>query len=245
MALLNTLQIAVNHNIQGELAHKDYGLVPAAAWVMPDELRAAWAQLQAEYEYLPADRFLPDGGVYRYRRYDSFRFDPQADTLELLPHETYFQDTDINAVTGGIIREFAPLTTQISDNPFLQELIRFDFNQFPTTPEMRLGEWQVDVHLIRVIARAGEAGHPTPEGVHRDGAEFVTVHLAELDNVVGGEVSIYDDAKNHLESFTLCNVLDAYSFRDSALWHGVTPVRPAFGDFGMRSILTFDYHFIG
>ncbi|MEM6530580.1 MAG: 2OG-Fe dioxygenase family protein [Chloroflexota bacterium] len=245
MAMTHTLQIEAQHDIYGDLLHDDYSIIHAADLHMPPHLQAAWQRLQAEYPAMPADKFLPGNGAYRFRRYDSFSFHPATGELTLKPHKTYFQDTDINHVTGGIVRDFAPLTETIASNPFLHELIRFDFAQFPVDLHMRGGEWQVDVHLIRVVAQAGETGHPTPEGVHRDGAEFVTVHIAERDNVTGGEVSIYDDAKNPRASFTLHNVMDAYLFRDSVLWHGVTPIAPIVGEQGVRSILTFDYHFVG
>jgi hypothetical protein len=238
----HTLPIKANHNIRGELLRDHYSLILAADWALTPAMQSAWAQLAAEYPQMPPDEFLPGGASYRFRRYDSFRFSPQTGALELLPHQSYFQSRDINAVTGGIVREFAPLTDTIANNAYLHELIRFDFAQFPLTDAQRGHEWQVDVHLIRVVAHAGEVGHPTPEGIHRDGAEYVTVHLAELDNVTGGEVTVYDDDKRHLTSFTLQNVLDAYLFRDAVLWHGVTPIQPASDEQGVRSILTFDYH---
>lgn len=242
MAMLNTLDIQAHHDIHGDLVDHEYSLVRADEWDISAELASAWRRLRAEYADLPADEFLPDGGAYRFRRYDSFDFNPRTGKLNVQPHRSYFQDKDINEVTGGITREFAPLTPSVISNPFLHELIRFDFVQFPLEDGMRERDWQVDVHLIRVVARTGEAGHPTPEGVHRDGAEFVTVHLAEIENATGGEVSIYDDNKQHVESFTLHNVMDSYLFHDAVLWHGVTPIKPHQGDKGVRSILTFDYH---
>lgn len=243
MALLNTQQIQTHQDIYGDLLRQNYSRISADDLMLTPEMQSAWQQLQAEYPAMPLDAFLPNGGKYRFRRYDRFYFHPLNSELRLLPHETYFQDTSINHVTGGIVRDFAPLTPTIAQNPFLHELIRFDFAQFPVDAAMRNGTWQVDVHLIRVVARAGESGQPTPEGVHRDGASFVTVHLAELENVGGGQVSIYDDNREFLEAFTLKQVMDAYLFRDEVLWHGVTPIYPLTGETGVRSILTFDYHY--
>ena len=205
-------------------------------------LRAAWESLRATYPALPPDQFLPDGGAYRFRRYDSFTFYPMTGELQLLPHQDYFQSQDINRVTGGVVRQFAPLPPAITQNPFLHELIRFDFAHFPLTETAYQHPWKVDVHLIRVLAEPGATGQPTPEGVHRDGAAFITVHLAEHEQVAGGEVSIYDDNKTLLSSFRLTQVGDAYLFRDDVLWHGVTPIYPTTDQTGVRSILTFDYH---
>lgn len=242
MALLHALDIQAHHDIHGDLLDHAYSLVRADEWDISAELSSAWRRLRAEYANLPTDKHLPDGGAYRFRRYDSFDFNPRTGELRIQPHRSYFQDTDINEVTGGIVREFAPLTPAIASNPFLHELIRFDFTQFPLADNMRERDWQVDVHLIRVVAQAGMEGQPTPEGIHRDGAEFVTVHLAEIENVTGGKVSIYNDDKQHIESFTLHDVLDSYLFRDAVLWHGVTPIQPRQDGEGVRSILTFDYH---
>jgi hypothetical protein len=239
------LPITTTHNIQSDISTKGYSLVLADEIPMTDEMRHAWETLREDYKSLPRDEYLPDNGLYRYRRYDRFYFYPATGELVLLLHQDYFQDTDINQVTGGIIRKFAPLTRETTNNPFLHELIRFDFANFPLEdPEMKYHAWQVDVHQIHVVANVGAAGHPTPEGVHRDGAEFVTVHIAALDNAAGGKVSIYDDDKNHLESFTLQNVLDSYLFNDALLWHGVTPITSKDGlNPAQRGILTFDYHY--
>lgn len=232
------------YNISGELADKGYIRIPAEAIPLDAHLRSAWNELRADYERLEADQFLPGGASYRFRRYDSFYFLPVTGALHLLPHQDYFQDTSINAVTGGIVRRFAPLLPETVDNPFLHELIRFNFAHFPLCDAAQQYEaWQVDVHEILVVAEPGQDAHPTPEGIHRDGAEFVTVHLALLENAVGGLVSVYDDARQHLESFTLDHLLDSYLFDDAKLWHGVTPIESADGNHpARRGILTFDYH---
>jgi hypothetical protein len=232
-------------NIHDDIATRGFALVSADMVEPLHRLRADWDTLRAEYPRLPADEYLPGGARYRYRSYDRFWFDPLSGDLRQLPHEDYFQPQDINAVTGGIIRKFAPLTPDIAENPFLHALIRWDFEQFPMRAiEWQYQTWQVDVHLIYVVAEPGIEAHPTPEGVHRDGAEFVTVHLAALDNATGGVVSIYDDDKQHLESFQLNHLMHSYLFEDAVLWHGVTPIVPADGvNKAARGILTFDYHF--
>jgi len=237
--------ITTTRDIQSDIETKGYSLVLADELPMTEEMSEAWASLREDYRSLPRDEYLPDNGLYRYRRYDSFYFYPETGELELLPHKDYFQSKDINYVTGGVVRKFEPLIEETAKNLFLHELIRFDFANFPLPdPDMKYHPWQVDVHQIHVVAKVGAEGHPTPEGVHRDGAEFVTVHIAALDNADGGKVSIYDDDKNHLESFTLQNVLDSYLFNDAILWHGVTPITSKDGENpAQRGILTFDYHY--
>ncbi len=239
------LAISTTQNIRSEIEMQGYSVVPGSHIPMTDALACAWEDLRAEYPHLPADEFLPGGARYRFRRYDSFYYLPGAGELRLLPHQDYFQSEDINAVTGGMVRRFAPLTDATVNNPFLHELIAFDFDQFPLADEaMREQPWQVDVHQIFVKSEPGQQGQPTPEGVHRDGAEFVTVHLAALHNAAGGLVSVYDDDRQLLESFRLERILDSYLFHDAILWHGVTPIYSADGvNPAERGILTFDYHY--
>jgi len=239
------LAISTTQNIRNEIAEQGYSLVPGSHIPMTDELAAAWEKLRAEYPDLPADEFLPGGARYRFRRYDRFYYLPSTGELHVLPHEDYFQAEDINTVTGGIIRRFAPLTEETIHNPFLHALIAFNFEQFPLEDEaMREQPWQVDAHQIYVKSQPGKVGQPTPEGIHRDGAEFVTVHLAALRNAEGGLVSVYDDDKNLLESFQLEHILDSYLFNDAILWHGVTPIHSVDGvNAAERGILTFDYHY--
>jgi len=236
--------ITTTRNIKDEIAQRGYSVMRADELQMSAELRQAWLSLSIDYADLPADEYLPGGARYRYRRYGRFRFSPLTGELARLPHEDYFQSADINRVTGGIIRKFAPLLDTTFDNQFLQELIRFDFAQFPLEEDLQSREdWEVHAHLIRVTADLSAQGHPTPEGIHRDGAAFVTVHLAELVNAQGGKVSIYADNRQLLTTFQLEEVLDSYLFNDAILWHAAEPIRPAAPAHGaIRSILTFDFH---
>lgn len=235
--------ISTARHIKDEIRQRGYSLLRASELRMSDELRQSWLSLSIDYADLPADEYLPGGARYRFRRYGRFRFSPLTGELARLPHKDYFQSADINRVSGGFIRKFAPLLDTTFDNPFLRELIRFDFAQFPLEEAQLKQDWEVQAHLIRVTADFNEQGHPTPEGIHRDGAAFVTVRLAELVNANGGEVSIYDDDRQLLTTFRLEGVLDSYLFNDAILWHAAAPIVPTAAAHGaIRSILTFDYH---
>ncbi len=236
--------ISATRQIRKELKTRGYSLVRAAELSISDELRQAWLSLSMDYADLPPDDFLPGKVKYRFRRYGRFYFMPASEALTRLPHENYFQSSDINKVTGGMVRKFAPLLDATFDNPFLQALIRFDFRQFPLADEMKRAPWEVQVHLIRVTANSQARGYPSPEGIHRDGAEFVTVHLAELVNVEGGDVSVYDDDQNLLARYRLNQILDSYLLNDRILWHQAALIRPKQAAHqAIRSILTFDYHY--
>ncbi len=240
---MQSAHITTTHPIRQELRNQGYSLVRATELSISDELRQAWLSLTMDYADLPTDDFLPNDARYRFRRYGRYDFLPASEELTRLPHEDYFQSSDINRVTGGFVRKFAPLLDTTFDNAFLQELIRFDFRQFPLADDMKRVPWEVQVHLIRVTASSEEQGHPTPEGIHKDGADFVTVHLAELVNAEGGDVSLYDNDQNLLTNYRLSQIMDSYLLNDRLLWHQAEPIKPKQAAHqAIRSILTFDYH---
>lgn len=235
--------ITCARDIKGELQASGYSLARAGEFDISAALRQDWLSLSIDYSDLAADEYLPGGGKYRLRRYGRFALTPRNGALRRLQHEDYFQSADINRVTGGFARKFAPLLDATFDNPFLHELIRFDFEQLPLRESLLAADWEVHAHLIRVTASQSEQGQPTPEGIHRDGAAYVAVHLAELVNALGGEVSLYADNREILSSFRLEQVMDSYLFDDASLWHAAEPIRPQDPAHGaIRSILTFDFH---
>ena len=84
----------------------------------------------------------------------------------------------------------------------------------------------MEVHQFRIEARSDEPGQPTPEGVHRDGVDFVLVLLIERRNVASGTTTVYDRDRRELGSFTLTDTFDAALVDDTRVYHGVTPVIP-------------------
>ncbi len=52
--------------------------------------------------------------------------------------------------------------------------------------------WHVEIHQFRIEAHAGQEGQPTPEGMHRDGVDWVLVLLVNRVNISEGETSIGD-----------------------------------------------------
>ena len=105
-----------------------------------------------------------------------------------------------------------------------------------TPPEIRPPAWHIEVHQFRIEARPGQIGKPTPEGMHRDGVDWVLVLMVRRENIASGETTIYDLMKRPLGSFTLTAPLDTALVDDSRVYHGVTsvvaiePAQPAYRD---------------
>jgi hypothetical protein len=86
--------------------------------------------------------------------------------------------------------------------------------------------WHIEVHQFRIEARYGEAGRPTPEGLHRDGVDYVLVLLVSRRNIASGVTGIHGLDGTPLGQFTLTEPFDAALVDDSRVAHGVTPVEP-------------------
>lgn len=193
------------------------------------------------WEDLPADNFLNDGGHYRFRRYSVFNW-IMNDELVLLPHEPHYQSTYRNNMNGGIYRDFEPIKKSTIENPVLKSFIQLIAPQFSFKDEK---SWRVQAHQFRIVANAEEAGNPSPEGIHRDGADFILIMVLKRENITGGVNHIYDDSKRLIFGSVLTEPGDALLIDDQAVWHGVSeiypidPAKPAYRDV---LVLTFHHH---
>ena len=87
-----------------------------------------------------------------------------------------------------------------------------------------MASWHVEVHQFRIEARSGEQGRPTPEGLHRDGVDYVLVLLIDRQNIASGMTTIHAPDGRELGHFTLTEPFDAALVDDTRVSHGVTPV---------------------
>lgn len=185
-----------------------------------------WEGFRRSWDDLGLDTYMADGGRYRRRRYACFSV--SADGIRRKPHQPHYQSRDYNPLNGGIERWFEPMRDEMAAHAALQAVLRACHALFdPLTPEaVRPAEWHTEVHQFRIEASAAESGQPTPEGMHRDGVDWVLVLLTARNNVSRGTTTILDDAGRALGSFTLAVPMDAAMVDDARVFHGVTPVVP-------------------
>jgi hypothetical protein len=185
-----------------------------------------WGSFAASWDDLGVDAYMADGGRYRRRRFACFRAAP--DGMVRKPHQPHYQSRDYNPLNGGIQRWFEPVTDAIGEHAALRAILHTCHTLFDglTPPAVRPASWHVEIHQFRIEARPGLEGRPTPEGMHRDGVDWVLVLLVSRVNISEGETSIGDLAMRPLGSFTLTDPLDAAVTDDNRVHHGVTPVAP-------------------
>ncbi len=195
---------------------------------------ADWEAFAASWNDLGIDTYMADGGRYRKRRHAAFGMMPGSNVVSRKPHQPHYQSRDYNALNGGIERWFQPVSPSIGAGPTMTAILRTCRDLFDRLTKVTI--WHIEVHQFRIEARSGQAGRPTPEGMHRDGVDQVLVLLVRRENVRSGETSIHSLAGEQLGSFTLTDPLDAALVDDHRVFHGVTPVepldsaRPAFRD---------------
>jgi hypothetical protein len=143
--------------------------------------------------------------------------------IERAAHQPHYQSLDYNPLQGGIERWFEPITA--GDGSSLRTILAFAHALFGSLhPDVR--RWHVETHQFRIEARSDEPGQPTPEGVHRDGVDYVLVLMVRRTNIAQGTTTIHARDGQLLGSFTLTDPFDAALVDDARVYHGVTAVEP-------------------
>jgi hypothetical protein len=218
--------IYTHRDISSELNNNGYIMLAADDFAINPALIDAKQCLWSDFDKLEPDNYLKGGARFRLRRFANFYFQPSTQEILPFPHTTYFQDESLNSYAGGIQRKLVHLTDSTLANPFLHELIKFNFRNFPADSERAGHSWNVDVHQIRIVATPDEVDEPTPEGIHHDENDFICMHLVKRHNTAGGINTVYNNNLIALESHTLHNPMDSVIMWDPRVMHGVTPIRP-------------------
>ena len=193
-----------------------------------------WPTFEAGWNDMPLDTYMADGGRYRRRRYATMSVTSTGTHAKLEAPQPHYQSLDYNNLNGGIARVFAPIRDEIVGGASMSALLGFCINVFGSL--LPAVGWHVEVHQFRIEAARTQQGMPTPEGIHRDGVNYVMVLLVTRHNIAEGTTTIHDTGRRQLASFTLTHPLDMTLVDDERCLHGVTAVipidstRPAYRD---------------
>lgn len=182
-----------------------------------------WDAFAASWRDLQIDPYMADKGRYRRRRHAVYRADA-ADRITRQAHQAHYQTLDYNPLHGGIERWFEPVSAAVGDSQSLQTILSFCRQLFGRLAPVK--RWHIEVHQFRIEATPDLQGQPTPEGIHRDGVDYVLVLLIRRQNIASGTTMIHTTGGQLLGSFTLTEAFDAVLVDDARVAHGVTPVIP-------------------
>lgn len=198
----------------------------------------AYARFRQSWSQLCLDPYLRDGGSYRKRRYSVFTW--RKGELDLLPHEPHYQSNFYNVVHGGFNRHFRPWLDTTIQNPAFKIIIQWAMATVGAKPTQK---WRIQAHQFRIEASQLEQGKPTPEGVHKDGADYILIMLMDRHNVSGGESHIFDNDMQPLAEQTLEQAGDLALINDEKVYHGVTPIHREEADkAAWRDVMVLTFH---
>jgi hypothetical protein len=197
-----------------------------------------WSGFVASWNDLEIDPYMADGGRYRRRRHVVFAGAPDG-AITRQPARPHFQALDYNPLNGGVARWFAPVTPAVGDGSSMRTILAFCHALFSQIENLSNPSnlsnlsnlfnpgrcWQIEVHQFRIEARPGAEGLPTPEGMHRDGVDYVLVLLVNRSNIASGTTAIHAADGRELGRFTLTRPFDAALVDDARVSHGVTAVQ--------------------
>lgn len=193
-----------------------------------------WTAFAASWNDMPLDQYMADGGRYRRRRYAVMSAGNVPGSIKQEPHQPHYQSLDYNRLNGGVAREFEPISQEVLGSNCMQSVLKFALQLFSTLKPVPA--WHIELHQFRIEANDEYHGKPTPEGVHRDGVDFVLVMMVQRVNISSGTTTMHDLELRNLDSFTLTDPLDIAVVNDHRCMHGVTPVeqidtnKPAYRD---------------
>ncbi len=183
------------------------------------------------FDNLPVDPYIK--GTFRRRRFSRFSGTPE--NLQRLEHKYFVQSKAVNQLAGDIKRDFPELEESMTETEEFKTLVAsfVDFSKIdPTVTE-------IGVHQIRVVASRDEQGEPAPEGIHKDGFDFVGIFCINRDGVSGGETHLYRE-KDQPPIFD--KVLQPGEFvmvNDRSLYHYASAVAPTRDTRGVRDVFVF------
>lgn len=214
-----------------------------ASMLAIDPASTRWKEFRNSWNRLGIDAYMADGGRYRRRRHSVFS--AQSGVLAREPHQAHFQGVEFNPLNGGIQRWFEPMESVVAEGAVLGSILSFVGDHVGAlAPSAR--HWKIEVHQFRIEASDGEVGQPTPEGMHRDGVDFVLVMLVDRVNITSGTTHLADPTGKAIGSFTLMTPLDSVLLDDRRVFHGVTavlpedPTKPAWRDVLVVTFLSVD-----
>jgi hypothetical protein len=216
---------ATTEALQSAVLRDGYAFVHGAAMrdmLAPFGPLSDWDRFSQSWNDLEVDTYMADGGRYRRRRHAVYEATSPEGARRSV-HQAHYQALDYNPLNGGIARWFEPIAADVGGGATLRTILgccQAFFSSLAPAPA-----WHVEVHQFRIEARVGEAGLPTPEGLHRDGVDYVLVLLVQRCNIARGTTSIHGPAGQALGAFTLTEPLDAALLDDARVSHGVTAVQ--------------------
>jgi hypothetical protein len=197
-------------------------------------------QYQESFNDLGPDDYHPAENGGRTRRLGQYhaRYDLKTGCTVISKLKTQpFLQGETNKLTGHIRRPFHRVEVDLK--PYITHGFAEVNKMWPLSGYG--DEWLINCHQIRVHAAQAYEGIPVPEGVHKDGAEFVIMACVARDGVKGGISHIYEDENKPPVFGTTLMPGQAIMVNDKEVFHMVSPLIGV-GSHGYRDMILMGFH---
>ena len=187
--------------------------------------------------YHPAET----GGRSRRLAQHYATFDPVTGETRVTRLKTQpFLQGEHNRLTGHIERPIESALPEVDFKPYIAYGFREIHARWPLDDDER--EWLVNCHQIRTHAFEDRTGDPAPEGIHRDGVEFIMMGCVEKRGVVGGVSHLYDGEDGVPLFGTTLEPGQVLLVDDRELHHMASPVVATAAE-GHRDMILMGFHY--
>jgi len=180
------------------------------------------------FNALPVDPYIKDN--YRFRRLSRFTVSDNKELIKL-PHGYFYQSKNYNPLIGDVRRELPELDDELIKLDAFKTLIFAFCDSCKLHPEADIG-----VHQIRITCSPTNYGNPAPEGIHRDGTDFIGIFSVDRENVQGGETHLYTTRKEKPVFSKVLNPGELLLVNDHEFLHFTTPIQPVSECQGTRDV---------
>lgn len=201
-------------------------------------------QFRNTFNRLPPDPYIDDNS--RNRRYGNYKVSKINDNFP----DFYVKHTGKTIYKQNVNDDRnKERLFHLLENPhdiFVIEYIKYISQILNKT--IPFNELNIDLHQVRQIVYPDTISHNSPEGIHKDGSDFVVPALVfNRFNIKGGISYIYDNNKNEIYNCIL-NKNDFTFMSDKNLYHYVSPIEyyisDGFEEYGYRDLLGLDINII-
>ncbi len=198
----------------------------------------SYQKFKQSWNNLEVDPYLEKGKQLRLRRYSVLQWSNTI--ISKTSHEDHYQSKRHNHVYGGISRSFSPISNSELNGSVLNPIIQWNIALFNTSKKQ---SWRIQSHQFRILATENQAGKPTPEGIHQDGADYVFIMLIKRHNISGGRSNVYNKKKSLIVSRILMEEGECILINDGKLLHGVSNIKlNQNASEGYRDVLVLTFH---
>jgi len=138
------------------------------------------------------------------------------------------------------LREFEQIEPKYINSELITHLIGQTSLLSIINSKKKVNSIDISLHQVRQICYPGIISHNSPEGIHRDGVDYIISALViNRQNISGGKSIIYDENKNSIYETILQNGEGIFQ-EDKTLWHYVEQIECLNNCIGYRDILGID-----